>query len=243
MSQQGHDDESFFREVDEDYRRDQAIKFFEDYGAYLLAGAFIIVAVVAGYNFQQSRRAHQAASGGDTLSTAMTLADAGKQDEARKILVSLAGNGPGSYRVLARLHAAGESVAKSDLQTARVDYKDVAKDETAPEGLREFARLQLASLSLGEVSYDELSRELESLRSGTSRWRFSAKEILGLSAFKEGKIADAERLFGEIASDGEAPQGMRQRAEVVLTLLLEKQKSAQAGLTGKKDTANDAKTQ
>ena len=53
MSQPGHDDESFFREVDEDYRRDQAIKFFEDYGAYLLAGAFIIVAVVAGYNFQQ----------------------------------------------------------------------------------------------------------------------------------------------------------------------------------------------
>jgi len=56
-------------------------------------------------------------------------------------------------------------------------------------------------------------------------------------------VADAERLFGELASDGEAPQGMRQRAEVVLTLLLEKQKSAQAGLTGKKDAANDAKTQ
>ena len=78
---------------------------------------------------------------------------------------------------------------------------------------------------------------------GTSRWRFSAKEILGLAAFKEGKIADAERLFGEIVSDGEAPQGMRQRAEVMLTLLLEKQKSAQAELTGKKDAANDAKTQ
>lgn len=243
MSQQGHDDESFFREVDEDYRRDQAIKFFENYGAYLLAGAFIILAVVAGYNFQQSRRAHQAAAGGDTLSNAMTLADAGKQDEARKILTSLAGNGPGFYRVLARLHAAGESVAKSDLETARSGYMGVAKDETAPEGLREFARVQLASLSLGDASYDELSRELESFRSGTSRWRFSAKEILGLSAFKEGKVADAERLFGEIASDGEAPQGMRQRAEVVLTLLLEKQKSAKAGLTGKKDTANDAKTQ
>ena len=123
MSQSGHDDESFFREVDEDYRREQTIKFFEDYGAYLLAGAFIILAVVAGYNFQQSRRAHQAAAGGDTLSSAMTLADAGKQDEAQKILTSLAGNGPGSYRVLARLHAAGESVAKSDLETARADIR------------------------------------------------------------------------------------------------------------------------
>ncbi len=238
-----HDDESFFREVDEDYRRDQAIKFFEDYGAYFLAGAFIILALVAGYTFQQNRRAHQASAGGDTLSNAMTLADSGKQEEAQKVLASLAENGPGSYRVLARLHAAGESVAKSDLETARAGYKGVAKDDTAPEGLREFARVQLAALSLGDASYDELARDLENFRSGTSRWRFSAKEILGLAAFKEGKIAEAERLFGEIASDGEAPQGMRQRSEVMLTLLLEKQKSAQAGPTGKKDAANDAKTQ
>jgi hypothetical protein len=243
MSQSNHDDESFFREVDEDYRREQTVKFFQDYGAYLVAGAFIILAVVAGYTFQQNRRAHQAAAGGDTLSSALILADAGKPEEARKVLTSLAENGPGSYRVLARLHAAGESVAKNDVETARAEYKGVALDETAPEELREFAKVQLAALSLGGTSYDELSRELESFRSGTSRWRFAAKEILGLSAFKEGKMADAERLFGEIASDGEAPQGMRQRAEVVLTLLLEKQKSAQAGLTGKKDAANDAKTQ
>ena len=243
MSHQNHDDDAFFREVDEDYRRDQAIKFFEDYGAYFLAGAFVILALVAGYNFQQSRRAHQAAAGGDALSNAMVLAESGKQDEAQKALSALAENVPGAYRVLARLHAAGESVAKNNAETARAEYNGVARDETAPEGLREFARVQLATLSLGDESYDELARDLDSLRSGTSRWRFSAKEILGLAAFKEGKVAEAERLFGEIASDGEAPQGMRQRAEVMLTLLLEKQKSAQAGLTGKKDTANDAKTQ
>jgi len=238
-----HDDEGFFREVNEDYRREQTVKFFQDYGAYLIAGAFIILAVVAGYNFQQSRRVHQAAAGGDTLSNALMLADAGKQEEAQKILASLAENGPGSYRVLARLHAAGESVAKNDLEAARTGYKGVALDKAAPEGLREFAKVQLAVLSLDTASYEALSRELENLRSGTSRWRFSTKEILGLSAFKEGKMADAERLFGEIASDGEAPRGMRQRAEVMLTLLLQKQKSAQAGLTGKKDAANDAKTQ
>ncbi len=243
MSQSSHDDESFFREVDEDYRREQAVKFFEDYGAYFLAGAFIIVALVAGYTFQQNRHAHQAAAGGDRLSNAMILSDAGKQEDSQKLLASLAENGPGSYRVLARLHAASESIAKNDVNAARTDYKGVADDTAAPEGLRDFARVQLAGMSLGEESYEALAHDLDSFRSGTSRWRFSAKEILGLAAFKEGKMADAERLFGEIASDGEAPQGMRQRAEVVLTLLLEKQKSAEAGLTGKKDTANDAKTQ
>ncbi len=238
-----HDDESFFREVEEDYRRDQTIKFFQAYGAYFIAGAFVILALVAGYTFQQNRRAHQAAAGGDALSNAMILAEGGKEEEAQKVLASLAENGPGSYKVLARLHAASESVAKNNLDAAKAEYAGVAGDEAAPQGLRDFARIQLAALSMDKESYDNLARDLESLRSGTSRWRFSAKEILGLAAFKEGKFAEAERLFGEIASDGEAPQGMRQQADVMLTLLLEKQKTAQAGGTGKKDTANDAKTQ
>ncbi|MFY9642299.1 MAG: tetratricopeptide repeat protein [Rhodomicrobium sp.] len=238
-----HNDESFFREVEEDYRRDQTIKFFQAYGAYFIAGAFVILALVGGYTFQQNRRAHQAAAGGDALSNAILLSEAGKQDEAQKALAALAENGPGFYKIMARLHAAAESVAKNKLDAAKTEYAGVANDEAAPEGLRNFARVQLASISMDNESYDTLARDLESLRSGNSRWRFSAKEILGLSAYKEGKFADAERLFGEIASDGEAPQAMRQQADVMLTLLLEKQKAAPAGLTGKKDTANDTKTQ
>jgi hypothetical protein len=92
-------------------------------------------------------------------------------------------------------------------------------------------------------SYESLARQLEALRSGTNQWRFAAKEILGLSAYKEGKNAQAEQLYREIMSDGEAPPGMRQRAQVMLALLLEQSKAAQAESTGTKDGANEAKTQ
>jgi hypothetical protein len=236
-------DESFFREVDEDYRREQAIKFFQTYGAYLIAGAFIILALAGGYTFQKNRRASQAAAGGDALTSALLLNDAGKEADAQRALAKLAETGPGSYRVIARLHAAGESVAKNQLDSARAEYKAVAAGGTAPQDLREFAQIQLASLSVDKESYETLARDLGALRSGTSRWRFSAKEILGLAAFKDGKMADSERLFREIVSDGEAPQGLRQQAEVMLALLLQKEKTAQAAGTGKKDAANDAKTQ
>jgi hypothetical protein len=236
-------DESFFREVDEDYRRDQTIKFFRAYGAYFIAGAFVILAIVGGYTIEQRRRGDQAASGGDALMNALVLSDAGNQNGAEKALASLAGNGPGAYRVIARLHAAAESVAKNKRDDALADYRGVANDASAPAALRDFARLQLATLSLEKESYDSLARELETYRSGTSEWRFSAKEILGLAAYKDGKKAEAERLFGEIVSDGGAPQGMRQRAEIMLALLLEKPKTAQSEATGKKDAGNDAKTQ
>ena len=79
-------DESFFREVEEDYRREQTVKFFKTYGAYLIAGAFVILAIVGGYKYEHQRRAAQAAIGGDALSNAMNLIEAGNQDEAEKAL-------------------------------------------------------------------------------------------------------------------------------------------------------------
>ncbi len=236
-------DDSFIREVDEEYRRDRAIEFFKSYGAYMAAAAFVILALVGGYSFEQRRRAQQAATGGDALTSALALSDAGKADDAEKALAALAGNGPGAYKVLARLHAATESVAKSQLDAAAADYRGVANDASAPSGLRDFARMQLATLSVDKESYESLARDLEPYRSGTSQWRFSAKEILGLAAYKDGKKAEAERLYREIVSDGGAPQGMRQRAEIMLALLLEKPKTQPAEAAGKKDGVNDAKTQ
>ena len=172
-----HNDEGFFREVDEDYRRDQAIKFFKAYGVYLIAGAFVVLAVVAGYKFDQSRKESRAAAGGDALTNAMLLNDAGKDQDSQKALAALAGSGSGAYRILARLHAAAEFVAKNKLDEARGDYSGVAGDDFAPQGLREFAKVQVAALSVDKESYDTLAHDLENLRSGTSRWRFSAKEI------------------------------------------------------------------
>ncbi len=236
-------DESFFREVQEDYRREQTIKFFKVYGAYLIAGAFVILAIVGGYKYEMQRRATEAAIGGDALSNAMNLNEAGNQEEAEKALANLAGNGPGAYRVLARLHAAAESVAKRQAESALQDYRGVASDDAAPAALRDFARIQIAALSVDKESYKSLARQLEAFRSGTSEWRFAAKEILGLAAYKDGKKDEAEQLYREIMSDGEAPAGMRQRAQVMLALLLEQSKAAQAESTGTKDGANEAKTQ
>ncbi len=236
-------DESFFREVEEDYRREQTAKFFKTYGAYLIAGAFVVLAIVGGYKYETQRRAAQAASGGDALSNAINLVDAGNQEEADKALANLAGNGSGAYRVLARLHAAAELVAKRQVESALQDYRGVADDSAAPAALRDFARIQVAGLSVDKESYESLSRQLESFRVGTSGWRFAAKEILGLAAYKEGKNAEAEQLFREIMSDGEVPSGMRQRAQVMLALLLEQSKAAPTEATGTKDGANEAKTQ
>lgn len=236
-------EESFIREVDEEYRRDQTANFFKTYGVYLIACALVVLAIVGGYKYEEARRAKEAAAGGDALTNALSYLDAGNADEAERALATLAGTGTGSYRLLARLHAAAESVAKRQFDSALQDYRGVASDASAPASLKEFAQVQIAALSLDKESYDALAKSLEPFRAGTSEWRFSAKEILGLAAYKEGKKAEAEQFYREIIGDGAAPSGMRQRAQVMLALLLEQSKTAQAGQNGTKDGANEAKTQ
>ncbi len=236
-------EESFIREVDEDYRRDQTARFFKSYGAYLIAALFVVLAVVGGYKYDQARRAKEAAAGGDALTAALSLIEAGNADEAERAFATLAGTGSSSYKILARLHAAGASVATRQFESALQDYKGVANDASAPAALREFAQIQIAALSVDKESFESLAKSLEQFRAGTSEWRFSAKEILGLAAYREGKKEEAERLYREIISDGSAPAGMRQRAQVMLALILEQSKPAQAAPTGTKDGANEAKTQ
>jgi hypothetical protein len=236
-------DESFFREVDEDYQRERMLKFLEQYGVYMLAAAFIIIAVVAGYTLQRQRAASQAAASGDEFSAALNLIDGGKKDEGRKALDAIVQTGRAPYRYLAKLQLAAESADSKNIDAAKSAYRDVAGDAAAPNELRDYARLQLAALSLDSMSYGQLAQDLGEFRSGNGPWRFQAKELLGLAAWRDGKKEEAERLFGEIVSDGEAPQGMRQRADIMLALILEKPSAQKAAPTAKGDTPNDSKTQ
>ena len=52
------------------------------------------------------------------------------------------------------------------------------------------------------------------IRSGIRRAR-----RLGLAAWKKGDTSDAAKLFNQIANDGGAPANLRQRAEIMLSLL------------------------
>lgn len=236
-------DEGFFREVEEDYRKHQAIEFLKRYGIWLAAGAFVIVAVAAGYSINKFYSTRDAERGGEKFVAALALADDGKDADAEKALNAIVTDGPQAYKVLARLSLAADAVAKKRKDAALEQYRAVAADARAPQDLRDFAQIQVAALSVDTASYDALARDLNVYRSGTSAWRFSAKEVLALAAIKAGKTDEAEKLLQEIYSDGGAPQGIRRRAETLLTLTTPQTKPAAtpAAEAQKSPGATDAK--
>ncbi|MDX8466990.1 tetratricopeptide repeat protein [Mesorhizobium sp. VK23B] len=212
-------DDSFIREVNEEIRREQAHALWDRFGPIVLGAAILIVvatAAVVGYRYWDETRANRS---GDAFSAALKLANDGKNDEAIAALDQLEKDGYGAYPLLARMRAATVKADKGDVDAAVKDFDAVAADSAIPAGIRDMARLRAALLLVDYGSFADVSSRVEALTADTNPLRSSAREALGLAAWKEGKSADALKLFDQIASDDGAPRNARQRAQLMAELI------------------------
>jgi hypothetical protein len=208
-----------FREVDEDLRREQLKKLWDRYGSYVIALAILIVVATAGYRFWQYWQDSQAQASGDRFVAALKLGDQGKHNEAIAALTDLTRNGSGGYPVLAGFRAAAEKAAADDTKGAVAEYDAIAASGGAPGLIRDLARLRAALLLAESASVAELTTRIGDLAETGNGWRHTAREILGLAAFRENDLATARKYFGEITADKETPSGLRQRAQLILAVI------------------------
>ena len=212
-------DDSFIREVNEEIRREQAQALWDRFGPAILGIAILIVlatAAVVGYRYWDETRANRS---GDAFSAALKLANDGKNDEAIAALDRLEKDGYGAYPLLARMRAATVKADKGDVDGAVKDFDAVAADGAIPAGIRDMARLRAALLLVDHGSFADVSSRVEALTADTNPLRHSAREALGLAAWKDGKSADALKLFDQISSDDGAPRNVRQRAQLMSELI------------------------
>jgi len=212
-------DDSFIREVNEEIRREQAQALWERFGPAVLVLAVLIVvatAAVVGYRYWDETRANRS---GDAFSQALKLANEGKSDEAIAALATLEKDGYGAYPLLARMRAATVKADKGDPAAAVKDFDEVAADTAIPPAIRDMARLRAALLLVDHGSFADVSSRVEALTGDTNPLRSTAREALGLAAWKEGKTQDALKLFDQISSDDGAPRNTRERATLMSELI------------------------
>lgn len=212
-------DDSFFREVNEEMRRAQAKAMWDRFGPLAIALAvFVVLATAAfvAYEYWVETRANHS---GDAFSQALMLANDGKSDEALAALSALETDGYGAYPLLARMRSATVLAEKGDFAGAVKEFDAVAADTSIPASLRDIARLRAGLLLVDHGAYADVSTRVEALTADNSALRHSAREALGLSAWKEGKSADALKLFDQIVSDEGAPRDVRQRATLMSELI------------------------
>ncbi|MEO0543381.1 MAG: tetratricopeptide repeat protein [Pseudomonadota bacterium] len=212
--------DSFIREVDEELRTDKLKDFWSRYGLLIVGGAIAIALGTAAWVGWQSYTTSQANASGDRYLEALNLASEGNSQEALQKLAELEADGYGQYAVLARMRAASERHNAGNTEQAIADFDAVAADNSVPITLREAARLRAAYLLIDFGTYQDVAQRAEPLTAADDAFRHSAREVLALAAWKDGRADDALLLIDELLSDVQVPAGVAQRATVIRDLII-----------------------
>jgi hypothetical protein len=207
-----------FDEVDEEVRRDQLKKLWDQYSIYIIALAVLIIAGVGGWRGYQYLEAKKAAEAGAAFDRAAELADQNKHAEAEAAFADLAAKAPSGYRILARLRTAAEVAARDKTAAAKM-FDDIAADSSVAAPERDLARVRAAQLLLESTTYPNMLQRLEPAAAKDGAFRHSARELLALSAWRANDATATRQWLDMIANDGDTPPGLRSRAEALQALL------------------------
>ena len=169
-----------------------------------------------GYNYYSESRA---SASGDRFLAALNDARTGNTDAALAALQALEQDGHGSYPVLARMRAATLLQQQGDVDGAVAAFDAVAADGSAPGVIRDMANLRAAYILLDTGDRGDVAQRAEPLAADDNPVRHSAREVLGLAAWKEGRLGDARILFQQIVDDPASPRNIIQRASIMLDLI------------------------
>ncbi|MQW36305.1 hypothetical protein CN140_04710 [Sinorhizobium meliloti] len=212
-------DDSFIREVNDELRSDQMKAVWRRFGGIIIGIAVLIVLGTVGkvgYDYWQESSSSQS---GDTFLAALNLARENKSDEALAALTELEKDGYGSYPVLAQLRVATLQAQKGETDSAVAAFSEIGRDTRIPAALRDAARLRAAYLLIDAGTYEQVSSEVEQLAVPQNAMRHSAREALGLSAYKAGDYAKAKSWLQQIVDDAQSPRGIMNRAQMLLDVI------------------------
>lgn len=207
-----------FNEVDEEVRRERLKQFWDRYNIFIIAAALVIVIGVGGWRAWQWWDQKQAAEAGAAYEAAARLAAEGKPDEAIAAFERVAQTGTSGYRQLARIREATELSAK-DRPAAIRTYDALARESGLGQPLQDLLSIRAALLLIDTAPYEDIRQRLEPLAAEDRPFRYTARELLAMSAWRAGDTAAARRWTDMVMLDPNAPAGTRARVETIAALL------------------------
>lgn len=204
--------DTFLREVDENLRRDQARDFAQRYGKWVAAAVALFLAAVAGWLYWQNQQREKAAERSVELSQVFTDIGAGRNQTVPQRLDRIAENGGDVTRATALFTSAALALEQNDRKKAIATFRSIEEDEGLPDSYRDLARIRVTSLEFDSIKPEQVIARMEPLSKAGNPWFGSAGELTAMAYLKQGKNAEAGRLFAAIAADRQVPESIRSRA-------------------------------
>jgi hypothetical protein len=211
--------DAFFREVDDELRRDQLTSFGMRYGKIVLIVVAVALAALAGFLYWQHHRAQQAGLDSEALSAALADLGQGKTGPAKAKLDALAQSPREVYRASARLTAAAAAAERNDTKSALQQYAAVAADGDVPAPFRDLALIRQTALEFDTLPPAQAIARLTPLAVAGNPWFGSAGEMVAVSHLKLNQPKLAAPIFAAIARDAAVPDTLRSRSARVAAVL------------------------
>lgn len=212
MAQTPEVNETFLREVDENLRRDQLRDFFRENLKWIIAGVVLFLAACGAVIWWQQHKVERSSAQVEELSDIYRDIGTGDTTKAPQQLSELSDSGSKAIRASAQFTAAAVAIQDGDNKTALAKYREIAGDSGLPQAYRDAALIRQTALEFDQIKPEEVISRLQPLAKPGQPWFGTAGEMTALAMVKQGKNADAGRLFAAIAKDKSVPEELRQRA-------------------------------
>lgn len=209
-----------FQEVDEEVRKEKAAEWWRRYGAYLVGLAVVLVLAVGGFKAWQAYDESRRGDASDSFVAATMLAQSNDREAALSAYGQLSGEGDSGYGLLAAFEEARLLSEDGKVAEAIEIWERIAASPDAGKGFKGIATLLSALHQLDSADAASLRARLDPL-AATGPFRAGATELLAAVELREGNRSEARLLYGQIADDVTAPQGLRARAAEMLEALAE----------------------
>ena len=211
-------DSEVFREVDEDYRRDQMIAFWRRYGTAVAAAAVAVMIVALGINYYFQRQAAEKEAETARFEALLSNIQPGNEQEAIQKLANYAAGAKPMQATLAMLTEASlRQRSGNDVAAAQV-YHQIADGDQAPQELKDLAVVRLGYIAVDSDKPEPLIPRLQAIADKASPWRYSAREAIALLTAKAGQREQAAKMFSDLAQAPGAPTDLAQRARALADL-------------------------
>jgi hypothetical protein len=212
-------EETIFREVDEELRRDSMHSAWRRFGPYVIGAAVLIVLLVAaneGWSWWQNSNASRSS---DQFYAALDLEDGGDVAGAQKALDKVIAEGSGNYPLLAKFKQAGLLAKQGKKPEALAAYDALATSQGNPR-LRELSLLLAANTIVDKGDVAAVKSRVEGLLAPEDALRNSARETIGLTQYKANDLNGARDSFEAVIADPLASSELRARMQLYVAQLV-----------------------
>jgi hypothetical protein len=204
--------EAFYREVDDELRRDRAADTWNRYRWMIVGGLVLLLAAVGGFIWWQNHRQAQAGAQGEALVGAVEQMEKGAFKAAVPQLASVEASNIDGYRAAARFARADAMIEGGNAAGAIAIFQGLAADEGLAEPYRHAALIRQNALEFDRLQPAAVIQRLGPLVRRGAPWFGSAGELTAHAHLRQQRPDLAAQVFYALARDETVPSSIRSRA-------------------------------